>query len=1404
MSTYSGGNVAIRVAPDFTGVLGRITAEFGAQGKTAGDAFARTFNDALRGINTGSIGPGSAAGARQGTQTGNAFAGAFDRTVRSRIQAAAASLPKIPITLMSGSADREIAKIRGELESLGTKRIGIDIDEATARAKVDSLLARIEVLRASKPSIKVDTDLAAAEAQLAGLKAEIDSIRGKKVDVDTTGIGGANSRVLGLVSAIGAIVPALAPIGAVAVGAFAAIAAGAGAGIAGIGVAAIALHGIGDAVSAMNDAHSKSGGAAQKNAAAQVSAANQIASAQRGLKSAQDSLANAEANAGEQAVKSARAITDAQAEVKGAEADAAGAVVDAQKRAADAHDQAAVTAEQYARSVVSANRQVASAQEALGVARESAARSIASADKAVSSAEKQLARDQGTVQKAQEDLNAAREQASRDLEDYASKAANASLGEQQAILDLQRAQEANAKTQADSTASDLDRAQAILDVEEAQQRLADSQHDANRATADNTAAQAAGVEGSSVVVGAKQAVVDANAKVADSEQALANASDARAQAQLAAQRQVADATQAAAVAQEGLNQTIEDGTRQVTQANQAAAEADAAVDQARADGADKVAKAQQGVVDAIAAQVEQQRQSAFSLAQANASVVSAQEQLKAAYTTTGAEGTASVDKVAEAMGKLGPAGRAFALFLVSLKPQLDQLNNTAEAGFLPGLTAGIKALEPLFPVINGLIGGFAQAMGGLAGQAGAALAGPAFKGFFDLLASAGPKTLTLVGQTLGDLALAFVNLMVAFAPVTGIFIQAFADMAGQFATFTAGLVNSPAFQQFLGYIVDNMPQVAQLLMSLVGAFLAIMGALAPLGPVVIQIVTGFLDLIAALPPGVLEGIVLAIEALALAFGPVGGAIGAVVGFVTTLIGAIGAEGLGGALAVLGGPVGIIIGVIVALGLAFVAAYQHSETFRDIVNGVISAVGDALSWVWKNFLQPTFGWIRDAFGAVMNFFQAAWRDVGSPVFALIGALAQALWTNILGPAFSGIGHAFSDMVGGIKSLYDATLKPVFDALGDAISNHVAPAFASAMGAIGISMDSLRDLAKKPIQFVLETVLQHGIIDHFNALARKFEGKDAKVIPDVWPVNGFAAGGYTGHGGKYEPAGIVHRGEFVIPKEAVSRIGVGPLGRLAGLPGYSVGGLVGDVVGAATDPISTLRKLAAKLLGGMPATGDALGGLLGGLPGAMIDIVKDAFTDALTGGGGATDSGNASAPRSAITSMLQSAAAAYGWDSGIQWTDLVKVVNRESGFNPLAQNPTSTAFGLGQFLNGTWATVGGHKTTDPGLQIAYLLKYIQRAYKDPVGAWGSEVNRGWYDNGGYLQPGMNLVMNGLGRPEPVLTPTQFDSLSSAAQANQAGTSGPAVVIHQQNQIERDVDWDLAQRRQQFQVASVLPGW
>lgn len=68
--------------------------------------------------------------------------------------------------------------------------------------------------------------------------------------------------------------------------------------------------------------------------------------------------------------------------------------------------------------------------------------------------------------------------------------------------------------------------------------------------------------------------------------------------------------------------------------------------------------------------------------------------------------------------------------------------------------------------------------------------------------------------------------------------------------------------------------------------------------------------------------------------------------------------------------------------------------------------------------------------------------------------------------------------------------------------------------------------------------------------------AMIAQILMSLFGFSSGGYTGPGGKYEPAGVVHKGEFVMSKAATQRIGVANLEGLhqRALKGYSAGGLV----------------------------------------------------------------------------------------------------------------------------------------------------------------------------------------------------------------------------------------------------------
>ncbi|WP_114966805.1 hypothetical protein [Alkalilacustris brevis] len=64
-----------------------------------------------------------------------------------------------------------------------------------------------------------------------------------------------------------------------------------------------------------------------------------------------------------------------------------------------------------------------------------------------------------------------------------------------------------------------------------------------------------------------------------------------------------------------------------------------------------------------------------------------------------------------------------------------------------------------------------------------------------------------------------------------------------------------------------------------------------------------------------------------------------------------------------------------------------------------------------------------------------------------------------------------------------------------------------------------------------------------------------------LGGFAGGGYTGDGTRNQPAGIVHRGEYVFSKAAVQRLGVGRLESMhKAAQGYASGGAVGATAAA----------------------------------------------------------------------------------------------------------------------------------------------------------------------------------------------------------------------------------------------------
>jgi hypothetical protein len=70
-------------------------------------------------------------------------------------------------------------------------------------------------------------------------------------------------------------------------------------------------------------------------------------------------------------------------------------------------------------------------------------------------------------------------------------------------------------------------------------------------------------------------------------------------------------------------------------------------------------------------------------------------------------------------------------------------------------------------------------------------------------------------------------------------------------------------------------------------------------------------------------------------------------------------------------------------------------------------------------------------------------------------------------------------------------------------------------------------------------------------------------------------------------------------------------------------------------------------------------------------------------------------------------------------------KESNWNPVADNPTSSAYGIPQALPGSkMASAGPDWATNPVTQIEWGLGYIRDRYGSPCAAWGHSQATGWY--------------------------------------------------------------------------------
>lgn len=121
----------------------------------------------------------------------------------------------------------------------------------------------------------------------------------------------------------------------------------------------------------------------------------------------------------------------------------------------------------------------------------------------------------------------------------------------------------------------------------------------------------------------------------------------------------------------------------------------------------------------------------------------------------------------------------------------------------------------------------------------------------------------------------------------------------------------------------------------------------------------------------------------------------------------------------------------------------------------------------------------------------------------------------------------------QSLFDSTAKIMRTGFGEQSAIYKVAFAASKAFAIADSMVKIQ-------QAIASGAVSAPYPANIIAMA-SIAAQTASIVSNIQAVSGvgFASGGYTGPGGKYQPAGIVHKGEYVFDQASTNRIGVSQL-------------------------------------------------------------------------------------------------------------------------------------------------------------------------------------------------------------------------------------------------------------------------
>jgi len=156
----------------------------------------------------------------------------------------------------------------------------------------------------------------------------------------------------------------------------------------------------------------------------------------------------------------------------------------------------------------------------------------------------------------------------------------------------------------------------------------------------------------------------------------------------------------------------------------------------------------------------------------------------------------------------------------------------------------------------------------------------------------------------------------------------------------------------------------------------------------------------------------------------------------------------------------------------------------------------------------------------------------------------------------------------------------------------------------------------------------------------------------------------------------------------------------------------------------QRAAARLAAARAAAAEAAAAKAAAAKAAAAQAASSASSGSSASAGSSGSSGASVQPSGTPQQIALSMLGSFGWSSG-EFSCLVSLWDRESGWNTYASNPSSGAYGIPQALPGSkMASAGADWATNPATQIRWGLGYIQQVYGSPCAAWGHSQSVGWY--------------------------------------------------------------------------------